>query len=102
MAKAVRNLKERNYKHLAHLAQNLESTIFIGFICDKIRKERPNVPVITLHDGLCTTPDYVGYVRWAISDIFTRLGVKPKLKSDTNSQRHQATTRIMSDEFSYS
>jgi hypothetical protein len=76
-------LKRRNFRHSAHLLQSFESTIFIHLICGRILRDRPDVPLFTIHDSLLTTRPHVAYVRRVIEETFIGLfGVTPRLREE--------------------
>ncbi len=76
----LKTIKFGHYQHAAHLMQNLESTIFIHAICNtRIKKERPKLPIYTIHDSILTVPTAIEYVQSIIMDEFDKLGVKPSL-----------------------
>jgi hypothetical protein len=82
MAMMLREVKKRNYRHSSWLMQNYEATIFIYTICNRIRAERPDVMLLTIHDSLLTVPDEVEYVESIIMDEFRKLGITPTLKRE--------------------
>jgi hypothetical protein len=73
-------IKMREYERLAHLLQGHESNFFISTVCPRIRRERPDLPLYTIHDSLLTTPVHVGYVRGVVMDEFRKMGLEPSLK----------------------
>ena len=75
-------LKAHDYRHAAHVMQNAEAVIFIHSIADRIRQERPDLPIYTIHDSILTTPDTLDYVRSIILETFERLGVYPLLRPE--------------------
>jgi hypothetical protein len=82
LANMLKSLKRRNYRHAAHLMQNAEACIFIDAICGRLMRERPELPIFTIHDSVLTTPANVEYVRTVILDEFARLNVTPNLKTE--------------------
>ena len=82
VAGMLTSLKRHNYRHAAHVLQNAEAVIFIHTIADRIRQERPELPVYTIHDSILTVPPAIGYVREVILDVFDRLGVHPFLRME--------------------
>jgi hypothetical protein len=82
VAKVVAEIKRRNYRHLAHLLQNYESTFFIATVCRRIKGESPDTVLVTKHDCIGTTPDQIDYVEAVIRDEFSKIGVKPQLERD--------------------
>ncbi|MDY3556160.1 hypothetical protein R5W24_005323 [Gemmata sp. JC717] len=60
--------------------QQLEADFVIGTCCRKLLAAHPGVPLLTLHDGLWTTPDHIGLVRNTVEAEFDKLGVRPLLR----------------------
>jgi hypothetical protein len=76
-------LKGKDYRRAAWVLQNVESTLFIHLVCGRrILKERPDVPLFTVHDSLLTVPEAAGDVRALILSEFGRLGVTPRLREE--------------------
>ena len=63
--------------------QAYEATLVIATICERIMRERPDLPIITIHDSFLTTEEHVAYVKSVILDEFSKVGVTPKLKHET-------------------
>ena len=82
VAEMLRSLKRRDYKHSSRSMQSYESTLFIAIICERMRKERPDVPIFTIHDCILTVADHAEYVREVILDEFAKLGIHPKLTEE--------------------
>jgi hypothetical protein len=80
VADILDSLKAKGYEHAARLLQNYESTLVIAIICDRIRKDRPDTPVFTIHDSILTVPPSVDLVRGVILEEFSLIGVQPSLK----------------------
>lgn len=80
VADVLRELKRKNYRHSSHVLQNYEATLFIHVICGRVRAERPDVALYTIHDSMLTTSDQVAYVRGVIREELARLGVTPTIK----------------------
>lgn len=82
MARMIHSLKSRDYRRAAWIMQNHEASIFIFLICGRIMKERPDLPIYTIHDSILTIPGEVEYVRSVILDEFKKLGVSPTLEEE--------------------
>jgi hypothetical protein len=78
----LKALKRHDYRHAARLMQNLESTMFIRRVCGRLMRERPDVPVLTKHDSILTTPEHAETVVQIIKEAFIKLGIKPHLKRE--------------------
>lgn len=82
VAEVITALKSDDYRRLARLMQHQESSLFIGRVCRRLQKSRPSMPLLTIHDSLVTTEEHIEYVRAALLDEFTRIGVVPHLKRE--------------------
>lgn len=80
MGEMLEALKAKDYRHAACLMQNAESSIFIGGVCERIRRERPDLPVFTIHDSVLTILAATDYVKSVIMDEFATAGVEPTLR----------------------
>jgi hypothetical protein len=64
----IKTMKRKDYRHLSHALQRAESRFVIGTICQRIMADRPDLPIVTVHDSILSTdPDYV-------ADIITHEG----------------------------
>jgi hypothetical protein len=68
----------QRHKQTSRLLQQFEASLFIGRICQRAMQE--SVPVITLHDGLYSTPDRLPDLRRIAEEEFQRLGFVPTFK----------------------
>jgi len=75
-------LKSDDYRHASHVIQNVEATIFIHRICSWLQRERPDLPIVTIHDSIATIPAAIAYVENVIRDEFRHIGIKPTLKKE--------------------
>jgi hypothetical protein len=73
-------LRRKDHRRAARLMQNVESTLFIHRVCGRITRDRPDVPLLTKHDALGTTPQHATYVAGVIHEEFAWLGLDPTLK----------------------
>jgi hypothetical protein len=71
--------KKRNYRHTAHILQRMESHIFIHCVCRRLMDEHPEMPIITIHDCIGTTKEWVARVESVVMEEFAKLGVNPTL-----------------------
>jgi hypothetical protein len=85
VAMVLTELKRTDYRCAAWLMQNLESMMFIHRVCGRIKRERPDVPLLTKHDSIGTVPQHVEFVEAVIRDEFLKLGVEVHLKKETYS-----------------
>lgn len=82
IATLLREVKKKDYRKAAHLMQNIEATVFIGTIANRIMQERPELPVVTIHDSILTTADGLEHVRRTIEKVFAKMNVRPTLKQE--------------------
>ncbi|GAA4458777.1 hypothetical protein GCM10023189_31560 [Nibrella saemangeumensis] len=76
-----RIIKEEKHSTLALLLQNVESIIFLKRVAKRIAKEHPTIPIITIHDSICTTVGNEHFVeKIMMEEIEKATGVKPNLK----------------------
>lgn len=76
--------KNRNYKDLACLMQNIESCIILHRCCYRIWEEKEcQVPVFTIHDSICTTKENINLVRRILEEELEGcVGTKPDIKQE--------------------
>ena len=75
--------RKYNQNFLPIFLQRLESRIMLDIICKIISEELPNAPLITIHDSVLTTLDFVDDVEKIIKDSLTKItGIVPGLKRD--------------------
>ncbi len=65
---------------LAKQLQRAESNFVIRTVCDRVRRERSDCFLATIHDSFLFLPDDAEYVRGVIEQEFARLGVAPRLE----------------------
>jgi hypothetical protein len=80
VGRMLRRLKTPHYQHAARLMQSYESTMMIAIICARILAERPELPIITIHDSILTVPEGVEYIRQVMLEEFGKLGITPILR----------------------
>lgn len=71
---------DRPHGKFAIKAQYQESKFIIYTVCERIRKERPDCWVATIHDSILTLPGQVDYVLAVMRDEFAKLGLNPRLE----------------------
>ena len=79
----LEELKAGDYRRPSWTTQLQESKLFIGGICNRIRNENPDIPLVTVHDSVATTPDFVEYVKAVAVSEFAKLGVAPTFHRET-------------------
>ena len=83
--KFVEWAKRHRYQDLAHRMQERESRFVIGAVCGRLMEHHPDVPVVTVHDSILTTPPHVRTVHRVMMEEFARLGVRPSIKVEGGS-----------------
>jgi hypothetical protein len=71
---------DRPHGRFAVKAQYEESRFVIYSVCERIRRERPDCWVATVHDSILTPPDTVDCILAVMREEFARLGVAPRLE----------------------
>ena len=79
----LKELKRGQYRRCAWLMQNAESTLFIGRIARRIMRERPETPLVTVHDSALVPPEFVPYVEGVMREEFGRVGLRPTLHRES-------------------
>ncbi len=80
VTKVFERLKQKDHVTLSHILQRLESSIMIEFVSRRIAREKPELPIFTIHDSIATYEEEAEYVTKVIEDEFNlRLGIKVKL-----------------------
>lgn len=80
VTKVFEKLKQKDHVTLSHILQRLESSMMIEFVSRRIAREKPELPIFTIHDSIATFEEEAEYVTKVIEDEFNqRLGVKVKL-----------------------
>jgi hypothetical protein len=84
----ARIYKKHDNSHLPKLLQRLESSFFIHRVCRRLRFEHPEMPIVTIHDSVGTTAEYIDIVETIILEEFGKLGLTPQLRrqNETTSQ----------------
>ena len=73
----TKNLNNYQGNCLARILQRMESNAVLDLICKDIKKKYPNIPLITLHDGIATTVGNQYIVQEAMERILEQeVGIK--------------------------
>lgn len=75
----VKEQKKGGYEKLAQKMQGRESRYMISQVCTRLMNHHPEVPVVTIHDSILTTPEHVQTVKRVMDEEFVRLGVSPAI-----------------------
>jgi hypothetical protein len=90
----AREIKQPDYRQLAHFAQRVESGFMFGRVVPRIMELRPDLFVSTIHDSILTPAADAGFVRQAMLDEFARLGVRPQVKVEACSNEKISEGRL--------
>jgi hypothetical protein len=69
-ADAILDIKKDDHAHLSHRLQRTESKIVIDRCCGWLMEHYPNMPIITVHDEIMTTREYVSLVQLELRAAF--------------------------------
>lgn len=83
ISQMFQDLKSGEYRRPAWLMQSRESQLFIGTIAKRLMKERPEMPLATIHDSFLTTLDHIDFVHSIALDEFRKLGLNPTFSIET-------------------
>ena len=83
VTRVIKRIQKQNYRQLAHLTQNIESTLVIDRAVRRIMTLRcENVPILTVHDGIFTRPQFLPLVEEVLREVFAEVGLAVHLKRD--------------------
>jgi hypothetical protein len=74
--------KKHGYKDLACQMQKAESQLVIEGVCGRLMREHPDCPLVTIHDAILTTPEWVDEVRRTMLEEFAKIGIHPTLREE--------------------
>lgn len=80
----IKLIQRGSKKTLACLLQNIESEIILHRCCKRLWLEHDHkIPTFTIHDSICTTPEYVDTVRRVMYEELNKaVGIPPSLKEE--------------------
>lgn len=81
IATLIEKIKAKDHTKLAQVLQRAEAQYIIHGVCETIRKERPEIPVVTIHDSILTTPGHAEYVLQIMRDEFAVYRINPRLEA---------------------
>ena len=68
---------------LPRLLQRIESQLILQVATRRIAKERPRLPIFTIHDSIATTQGNEDYVKRVLEEeLYNAIGYLPKLSTD--------------------
>lgn len=82
----IQRAKRKDYRHLVQNMQRAESRVLIDGVCFRLAEEHPEVPVITIHDSIMTTPPNVETVKAIMAEEFAKLDLYPTLREESYEQ----------------
>ncbi len=74
------DLKRHDHRNAARKLQNYEAQLMITGVCGSLMRDHPDVPLLTVHDSILTTPEHADLVMERIGDVWETAGRRPKLK----------------------
>jgi hypothetical protein len=77
---AVEKWKEDDYTRLPKAMQRVEAYVMYQVICERIRRERPETWLATIHDSILCHPDDAEYIRSVMVEEFAGIGARPTIK----------------------
>ena len=80
----LRRMKVGDHSRASHLLQRAESYAVIVKACGRMMRERPRVPLWSIHDSLCTTQENVAGLKRLLEEEFEAVfGVRPTVKAES-------------------
>jgi hypothetical protein len=80
MYKLFALIKKRDKSILPRILQTIESHLMLKVIAKRISKERPTLPIFTIHDSIATTVGNEDYVQKVMQEELTKhIGHSPSL-----------------------
>jgi hypothetical protein len=76
------------HNRLAMLAQSAEVDLVVHRVVDRIRKERPDMFLTTIHDSIVMLRADADYVKMTMLDEFRKLDLNPTLEIDDYGEEH--------------
>lgn len=72
--------KSKGFEWLGRELQRRESRSMINGVCERLREDNPDIPVVTIHDSIMTTQEHIGTILEYLNDEFGRYAYRPKFK----------------------
>ena len=85
--------KKKDYRHLSHRLQKAESDLIIQTVCRRLMLDHPDIPVLTIHDSILTTPEHHSTVAEFIRQAFAAVGLLVTLKEKTTNEEEPTEPR---------
>ncbi len=88
----IKDIKKDNYKSFAHFLQRLEAYFVYEVVCNRIRLERPDMFLATIHDSFVFKEEDKQYVYDVVMQEAYWLDIPLKLKLDDSFESDKDTT----------
>jgi hypothetical protein len=72
--------RKKGFLWIGHELQRRESSLVINTVCEALRVDLPEVPVLTVHDSLLVPREHLGHVRALLDNAFQRYVMPPSFK----------------------
>ena len=83
VARLFNRIKKEDHSTLGIILQQIESYLVLKIVCKRIAKEKPNLPIFTIHDSVVTTVGHEGYVeKVIIEELENAIGIPPTCKRE--------------------
>lgn len=76
----IHQTKAKDYTKLPKLLQRNEAKFILYNVCERIRIEKPDMFIATIHDSFLHLPQDSSYIQKVLQDEFKRLQLTPKLR----------------------
>ena len=74
-------IKRTGKEKLPILLQHIESVLMLEMVSKRISKEKPSLPIFTIHDSIVTIKGYEDYVELVMQEeFFNLIGIIPSLE----------------------
>jgi len=81
MAFMVWHKRRHGFKQLSREMQRAESKLMIEGVCGTLMERNPRIPLLTIHDSIMTTAEFIPVVSKTIRAEFRKLGIWPTVKT---------------------
>ncbi len=76
----VRLKKGKGYEWIGRELQRRESRSIINGVCERLREDHPEIPVVTVHDSLMVPDEDIPIVQAILHDHFSQFALPPSFK----------------------
>ena len=80
LMKAVKSWKSQDYTRLPKAMQRVEAYVIFQMVCERVRRERPDTWLATIHDSVLCHPRDADYIRSVMVEEFAGIGATPTIK----------------------